>query len=160
MTSIFAGREKSDIKTKSRRRSPAAQSVEKAVRPQGKREISTNNKKRAYNEQAQGNHRECLVLSCFFRFCTLAYPRTPTNAKTKNLPTFFDLCPACRDFPDTLSRRRSPAAQIFIIRTLFLFRLKHSMICCVLLELSLQNASSSSAYSVIITFLIIREPLV
>ena len=29
--------------------------------------------------------------ACFFRSYTLAYPRTPTNVRTKNIPTFFEV---------------------------------------------------------------------
>ena len=40
-------------------------------------------------KETQGKHRECLVFSCFFRSCTLSYLCMPTNARTKNIATFF-----------------------------------------------------------------------
>ena len=58
------------------------------------------------DKQAQSNHRECLVLTYFFRFCTLSYLCTPTNAKTKNLPYLFLPLTACRENLDTQKQPR------------------------------------------------------
>jgi len=59
--------------------------------------------------EAQGFHRENLVLTCFFRSYTLAYPRTPTNVRTKYLPTFFGVCSDCRKSCQTASRKHNKA---------------------------------------------------
>ena len=49
-----------------------------------KNKIKTN-----VHKKAQGAHREHLALARFFRSRTLPYPRTATNARTKNIPAFF-----------------------------------------------------------------------
>jgi hypothetical protein len=75
------------------------QTVEKATLPQVisnsfNKEIKI--KKVLQKKEAQGNHREYLVLTCFFRSCSLSYLCMPTSSRTKNIAIFFEVCPSCR----------------------------------------------------------------
>ena len=52
------------------------------------------------------------MLTCFFRSYTLSYLCTPTNVRTKNIPTFFEVCLRVESFS---TRRKEAEISLFCL---------------------------------------------
>ena len=57
------------------------------------------------------------VLACFFRSYTLAYPCTPTNVRTKNIPTFFEACRSVKKllYPRGQQKKGGEISALFLL---------------------------------------------